>query len=213
MFTLLRPIVFAMAIATAFLSPRSCPAAVVPTMPQKIVISRMRDHGNLVYVLFVDGQFEKGFLLDPKTADPSGDVRLPYKGTNPSDSLLPVGKLSLLGVPRALANKSKNGPDLAWLTEAPPGVVRVTGVIHHYPVEKSATLHLYELEKTNEGLKIALLTPDVLTPYPPEEWMLAKDSSKPYLWIALAGAVTVLLTGVVVLWILKRRGSQGGSST
>jgi hypothetical protein len=56
------------------------------------------------------------------------------------------------------------------------------------------------------------LNADVLTPYPPEDWMLAKKSPLPYLWLGLAGAITVLIAGVVVFWILKRRGSQGGSS-
>src|SRR5262249_41091384 len=153
-----------------------------------------------------DGQFEKGFLLDPTTAGQSGHVRLPGKG-------LPTGKLSLLGVPRALAEKSKNAPDPAWLTDPAPGVVRVSGIIHHYPVEKSSALHQYEPEKPDDGLKITLLNPDVLTPYPPEDWMLAKKPPTPYLWLSLAGVVTVLIAGVVVLWILKGRGSQRGSST
>ena len=198
--------VFAIALATGFLNPQNSPAAVVPSMPEKIVVSKMGDYGDLLFVLFVDGEFEKGFLLDPKTADPSGLVRLPRQG-------LPVGKLSLLGVPRALAEKSKNGADPAWLKDAVPGVVCVSGVIHHYPVEKHSTLHPYELEKTDDGLKITLLNPDVLMPYPPEDWMLDRGSPISYLWLGLAGAVAVLIAGVVVVWILSRQSSQSGSTT
>src|SRR5690348_673719 len=97
---------FAAACMTGLLSAGNCPADVAPTMPQNIVISGMGDHGDLIFVLFVDGQFEKGFLLDPKTAGQSGQVQLPSWGPDPKANLLPMGKLSILGVPRALAEKS-----------------------------------------------------------------------------------------------------------
>src|SRR5260370_29300440 len=122
-----RPLVFAIAWATGLLIPESCPAVVAPSMPESIVVVNMDDHEDLIFVVYADGQFEKGILLDPRTAERhSGQVRLP-RG-------LPMGQLSLLGVPRTLAEKSKNAPDLAWLKDVVPGVVRVTGVIHHYPV-------------------------------------------------------------------------------
>ena len=128
------------------------------------------------------------------------------------DKGLPTGKLSLLGVPRALAEKSKNAPDPVWLADATPGVVRFTGVIHNYPVEKHSALHQYELEKTDGGLRITLLNPDVLTPYSSGNGLSPKKPLMPYLWLGVAGAVTVLIAGVVVFWIVKRRGSQGSSS-
>jgi hypothetical protein len=166
-------------------------------MPDNIVIDKMDQHQDLVFVLYANGDIEKGVFLDPKTAGESGQVRLP-KG-------LPEGKLSLLGVPRTLADKSKNSPDPAWLRAPPPGVVRVTGVIHHYPVEKHYALHQYELVRADDSLKLTLLNPDVLTPYPPEDWMLAKKAPKSpgYLWLGLGALVAVLIASVVVVWIMR----------
>jgi hypothetical protein len=199
-----RPFVFAVALAIGLLSPRGSPAAVVPALPENIVISKMNQHGDLIFILYANEDIEKGFFLDPKTAGQSGNVRLPTG--------LPEGKLSLLGVPRTLAEKSKKSPDPAWLRAPPPGIVRVTGVIHHYPVERSSAVHQYELEKADDGLKLTLLNPEVLTPYPPEEVRPAKKSETAYLWLGFAGVVTVLIAGVVIVWILRRRGSEGGPS-
>lgn len=195
MSTLLRTLVFALGLA-AGLSPSPCPADVAPMLPHDVVISKMDAHGDFVFVIYRNGDIAKGVLLDPKEGR-SGDVQLP--------SGLPVGALSLLAVPRALAEERDNAPDPDWLHKSPPGVIRVSGVIHHRHVEKHSMRHQYELDKTDDGLKVTLLNPDVLTGYGPEPWMLEKRSSKTYLWIALAGAA-VLIAGVVAVWSLKRRG-------
>lgn len=199
-----RPLVFAMALATGLLSPERCPAAVAPSMPESIVVARMDEHDDLIFVVYADGQFDKGVLLDPRTAERhSSQVRLP-RG-------LPMGRLTLLGVPRALAEQSKNAPDPAWLKDAVPGVVRVTGVIHHYPVERSSALHRYHLEKTDAGLELTLLNPDVLTPYPAENLRPEKPAATDYLWIVFAGVVVVLSAGVLAVWGFNPRKSAGGS--
>jgi len=194
------------ALAAGFISPGPCPADVMMSWPEHISISGMADHGDLIFVVFADGQIEKGLFLDPKTAEQAGQVRLPYAG-------LPKGDLSLLGVPRALAEKSKNSPDPAWLKEAVPGVVRVSGVIHNNPVQKHSAAHRYQLDKTADGLKVTLLNPDVLTPYPPEDLRPARDSKTAYLWLGLGGAVAVLIAGGLVVLMLRRRRSEDGSST
>jgi hypothetical protein len=124
---------------------------------------------------------------------------------------LPVGRLSLLGVPRGLVGESRASPDPSWLDGRAPGVVRVTGVIHHYPVQKSQALHQYKLEKVEDGLQVTLLNPDVLTPYPPEVIRPAKESQAAYLWLGLVGAVAVLTAVLVGLWVFVRRRSESGS--
>lgn len=217
-------------LAAALLIPGWALAAVVALMPERIVVEDMDNHGDLVFVLYLEGQFDRGVLLDPKAAERlSGAVRLPPgppEGRLDNEGMeraraaqakgfpgLPVGRLSLLGVPRGLVGEGRASPDPAWLEGGTPGVVRVAGVIHHYPVEKSRALHQYKLEKVDDGLKVTLLNPDVLTPYPPEDWMLEKKSSTPYLWIGLAAGVAVLIAGVVAFWSLKRRSSRDGTIT
>lgn len=193
-------------LAAGLLCPGWALAAVVPRMPEKIVVEDMDNDGDLVFVLYLEGQFDRGVLLDPKTAERLfGAVRLPPG--------LPEGQLSLLAVPRGLVGEGRAAPDPAWLESHPPGVVRVTGLIHHYPVEKSRVLHRYKLEEGDDGLKVTLLNPDVLKPYPPEDLSPAKASQPAYLWLALAGAVAVLIAGVAVVWVLTRRSSEGGSRT
>lgn len=189
-------------LATGLLCPGWARGAVVPRMPEKIVVEDMDYDGNLVFVFYLEGQFERGVLLDPKTAERLfGAVRLPPG--------LPEDQLSLLAVPRGLVGEGRAAPDPAWLEGHPPGVIRVTGLIHHYPVEKSRVLHRYKLEMEDDGLKVTLLNPDVLNPYPPQDLSTAEPSQPPYLWLGLAGAV--LIGGVTVVWILMRRGSKGRS--
>lgn len=217
-------------LAAALLIPGWASAAVMPLIPERIVVEDMDKHGDLVFVLYLDGQFDRGFLLDPKVAERlSGAVRLPpARPVGPLDNEaleraraaqakgfpgLPVGRLALLGVPRELVVEDRASPDPAWLDGRAPGIVRVTGVIHHYAVEKSRAIHQYKLEKADDGLTMTLLNLDLLTPYPPEDWMREKTASTPYLWIGLAGGVVVLSAGVVVFWILKRRRSRGGTMT
>jgi len=53
----------------------------------------------------------------------------------------------------------------------------------------------------------------VLTPYPAENLRPEKTPETEYQWVVLAGAVVVLIAGVVVVWSLKHRTSGGGSST
>jgi hypothetical protein len=213
-------------LAAALLSPAWALAAVVPLMPEQIVIEDMDNHGDPVFILYLEGQFDRGVLLDPKAAERlSGAVRLPPgppEGALDNEGMeraraaqakgfpgLPVGRLSLLGVPRGLVGEGRVSPDPAWREGRAPLVVRVTGVIHHYPVEKSRALHQYKLEKADDGLKMTLLNPDVLTPYPPENLGSTKESQPAYLWLGLAGAV--LIGAVLVVWILMRRGSQSSS--
>jgi hypothetical protein len=196
---------WALLVTAAVVGPGRCPAAVAPSMPQNIVVSNMNEHGDLVFILYVEGQFEKGYLLDPQTAEESGLVRLPVHD-------LPQGKLALLAVPRALVEQG-HAPDPAWLAEGAAGILGVSGVIHHLPVEKSSMLHQYELGKTEDGLKITLLNPDVLTPYPPEPWMLEDQSPASFKWGGVAGAAAVVLIGICLFLTLKRRGAAGDSVT
>jgi hypothetical protein len=197
---------FAIAFATGLLNPARCSADVAPTMPENIVVSGMGDHADLVFVFFADGNIEKGFLLDPKAAGDSGGVRLPREG-------LPEGKLSLLGVPRTLAEKSKNAPDPAWLTAGSPGVVRVKGVIHHYRIEKALATQWYQLDKTDDGLTVTLMNPDVLTSYGAENLHPESELGTRFLWFGIAGGAVVLLLAGVLVWGIKRRDLSDGSST
>src|SRR5207248_5062945 len=87
---------------------------------------------------------DKPFRLDSRAGTGGSGVQLPRD--------LPVGELALLAVPRELAEKSKEPLDPAWLKPAAPGVVRVEGTIHTYPVEKYSALHRYQVDRTAKGL-------------------------------------------------------------
>jgi hypothetical protein len=197
-----RSLVFAVVLAIELVGAKHCPADVMPRMPQNIVISKMDEHGDLLFFFVADGQIVKGPPLDPKSADQAGYVQVPSKG-------LPTGKLALLGVPRALAEKNRNEADPAWLTDGPPGVVLVAGVIHHYHVQKAETLHPYQLDKTATGLELTLSNSDVLTPYPAEDLSPGRNSDTDYTWLGLAGGIVVVLAGVLI-WSLVRRRTSGG---
>src|SRR5437762_3125281 len=129
-------------LATGLLAAMPCRTAVAPRMPQNIWLVNATNHGDLIFIFYANGNIEKGFVLDPKTANPMGSIQLPAGGPEEekvSDGKrLPRGHLSILAVPRALMEKNKNVPDQKWLVKPPAGVVQVAGVIHHYPMEKSA---------------------------------------------------------------------------
>jgi hypothetical protein len=209
-------------LAAGLLSPGWALAAVVALMPERIVVEDMDNHGDLVFVLYLQGQFDRGVLLDPQASEHlSGAVRLPPgKPEGRLDNLgieraraaqakgfpgLPEGRLSLLGVPRGLVGEGRASPDPAWLEGGAPGVVRITGVIHHYPVEKSHAVHHYQLSKTDAGLELRLLNPEVLEPYSAERLAPEEGPAQKYLWVALAGGAAVLITGALAVWALKRR--------
>jgi hypothetical protein len=174
-----------MVVLASLLIPTAGVAEVAIMVPENIVLVNWPGDRDLIFVLFLEGEFEKGVILDPKKPDPWGQLRLPPKG-------VPVGELAVLGVPRELAEKSEQLPDPAWLHDPAAGIVRVAGAIHTNPVEKHSALHQYELRVGAAGLEVILLNPDVLQPFAPE---IAEAAAPPIpwqLWGIAAGSMLFL---------------------
>jgi hypothetical protein len=184
---------------TTFLIAPRCIADVAMMPPQNIVITKWPDDRDLIFVLFLEGEFEKGIVLDPKNLDEANVIRVPQKG-------LPVGDLSILGVPRVLVDKAEKLPDPAWVREGVPGIIRVAGVIHTNPIEKHSAVHQYELRATAAGLEAILLNPDVLLPYRRENPEPDRPPTSAYLWGALAGGLILLAAALV--WSCMRSSSS-----
>jgi len=201
-----RLLIVAMLLAASLLRPGNAPADVAASHPEVIVIANLAEFRDMIFVVYKDGEFAKGVRVDPTTAEyHDGGYLLPPE--------LPRGKLAMLGVARALAEKAKDAPDPAWLKPSTPGVVRVTGTIHTLPVQRHSAVHRYRLDKTDSGLQVSLLNPDVLTPYPAENLSGPEPKwSTSYLWVIVAGGALVLMVVFWSLWRLNRRNPPAGTS-
>lgn len=208
MFTSRRMVVFAIVIAAGLGTAESSSAAVMPRRPESIVISKLTDLPEMVFVIYPiravkqkEGKPDQGmWLIDPATAERENEaVVLPHD--------LPEGELGLVAVPRALAEKRKGRPDPTWLDSTEPGIVRIAGSIKTWRVEKYSAVHRYRLDKTEEGLKLTLTNPDVLLPYPPER--IGEDTPRTsFQWAEwagfIAGGALVLALGAWLFWRFKR---------
>jgi hypothetical protein len=115
---------------------------------------------------------------------------------------LPVGDVSILLVPRAVAEKAGKSPNPAWLGDGVPGIVRVAGAIHTNPIEKHSAEHRYELKPTADGLEAVLLNPEVLLPYAAVAPIPQRTPTPAYLWVALAAGAVLL--AAALMWCLTR---------
>src|SRR5207302_8838317 len=118
-------------------------------------------------------------------------------------------ELALLAVPRQLSEKSNEALDPSWLKPAPPPIVPLFPYTTLFRSERSSALHRYRVDKTEDGLKLTLLNPDVLKPYPPERiGGAAENPRKDCLWAVLAGGALVLTLGAWLVWRSQRVNPQ-----
>lgn len=179
-------------------------AAVDPSLPRNIAIAGLNEHGDLLFVLYENPRdFERGYVVDPKSAPSGGEYQLRPSQEGPDNPGPPIGELFMIGVSRRLMAERKNKPDPKWLLQETPGVVRVSGELHNTRIDRSSARHAYRLETTEKGLQLTLTNPEVLERYAAEKLDAPAERKEPdstgVLQLVIAAGVIIALLAVLVM--------------